>query len=810
MRLSRRLGWLVRAALRATVRATALAGALAVAAAAVFIAWPLSPEVLDGRASSSLVVLDRAGELLREVRAERDGKSVPLSLAGDAGGPLGVGVIPPLVRAAFISAEDRRFEEHIGIDVRAMARALRDSLRAGRVVSGASTIPQQLARLVVPRDRTVLGKVTEALWALRLSAHLDKDEILLAYLDRVPLGNGTVGVEAASRVTFGRAARLLSPAQAALLAGLAHAPAREDPFRHPERALRRRAVVLERMRAAGFIDDATRARALVDPLIEPRDLGRGGEAGRAPHFTLDVIARLPARGLGDAVEVETSLDPTLQSAVERIVREELTGPLARARVGQAAVIVVDNATGEVLAYVGSRDFYDIERQGMNDGARARRQPGSALKPFVYGLAMARGMTPATILPDVELTLATESGTYAPRNYDKRVHGPVRLRTALQNSYNIPAVHVAEVLTPGRVVDVLRAAGFSSLDESPEHYGVGVVLGNGDVTLVELARAYRGLARGGVLEPLVDVRAARDAAGHRLSVPADLARRRFLPRDVVALLTDILADEESRALAFGLDNALVLPFPVAAKTGTSRAYVDNWTAGFTRERTVAVWAGNFDGTPMKHVSGITGAGVIFRRVMLAAMEEVRARGEPAALVEPSAFVTARICPFSGLLAGPSCAGAFDEHFLPGTAPTASCDTHHFVAATTAECATAPARAVDLPPRYAGWARAEGLPLVEARAVCAPASERTPGRPRLLSPVDGDEFALEPGVPAGQGVPLRLRADGHHLLVVKLDDGEELRLAPPFRAWLSPARGPRRVAVYLPGESSPVDEAEFLVR
>lgn len=793
-----------RAPLRLVAGGT-LVGVAAFLAAVAFVAWPLPPELLAQRPASSLRVLDRTGEPLREVLAPREGRSVPLSLAGVS--PETGSVVPPLVRAAFVSAEDRRFDEHQGVDPRAVLRALKDSLRARRIVSGASTIPQQLARLLVPRERTVVGKIKEALWALRLSAHLDKEQILVEYLNRVPLGNGTVGVEAASRFVFGRPARMLSPAQAALLAGLAHAPAHEDPFRHPERALRRRAVVLERMRAAGFIDEDVLARALAEPL----DPAGGRERTRAPHFTLDVIAGLAAHGLAEAVEVETSIDPRLQEAVERIMDEELTGPLERARVGQAAVVVLDNTSGEILAYTGSRDFFDVERQGMNDGARARRQPGSALKPFVYGLAMARGMTPATVLPDVELTLATESGTYAPRNYDKRVHGPVRLRTALQNSYNIPAVHVAEVLTPERVVGALRAAGFTTLDESPQHYGVGVVLGNGDVTLVELARAYRGLARGGVVEPLVSVRAARDGGGRALPIAADLEPRRFLPANVVALLTDILVDEPSRALAFGFDNALSLPFPVAAKTGTSRAYVDNWTAGFTRERTVAVWAGNFDGTPMKHVSGITGAGVIFRRVMLAAMKDVLARGAPAPLVDRSAFETARICPFSGLLAGPSCAGAFDEHFLPGTAPRHACDTHHMVAQTPQDCPSSSTRAIELPPRYAGWARAEGLSLVDGRVRCGGGAARYGrARPRLLSPVDGDEFALELGIPAGQGVPLKVRADGHDVLVVRSDDGEELTLRPPFHAWLSGRRGTRRVAVFVPGAGAPVDEAEFIVR
>jgi penicillin-binding protein 1C len=760
---------------RAALAVVVALGAAIVGACALFVAWPLSDELVARRPSSSLRVLDRAGGLLREVSAE--GRSVPLE--NDE--------VPPVVRAAFVAAEDRRFDEHIGVDVRAIARALKDSIAAGEIVSGASTIPQQLARRLVPRERTVAGKVKEALWALRLSAHLTKERILVEYLNRVPLGNGTVGVEAASRFYFGKPARLLSPGEAALLAGMAHAPAREDPFRHPERARARRDVILGRMRAAGFLDDATAQRALDERL----ELAPGDRELRAPHFSLALVSSLRDRGLADAVQVETTIDPALQARVERIVADELAGPLAKAGVGQAAVVVLDNATGEVLAYVGSRGFFDAEHQGMNDGVRARRQPGSALKPFVYGLGLARGMTPATLLPDVELTMATETGTYAPRNYDKRVHGPVRLRAALQNSYNIPAVHVAEVLTPARVLDTLHGAGFASLDDDPDHYGVGVVLGNGDVTLLEMANAYRGLANGGVWRPVVDVRDARDGWGRALAVTSTEKPRRFLSKGAVALLTDILVDEESRAPAFGLDNALDFPFPVAAKTGTSRAYVDNWTAGFTAERTVAVWAGNFDGTPMKHVAGITGAGSIFRRVMRAAMEGVE---HPAPLTNARAFETARICPLSGALAGPSCPGAFDEHFLDGTAPHERCDMHRGKAGGET--------ALALPPRYASWARAEGLPLVDDAS--------RPGRPRLLSPTDGAEFAVEPGVPEGQGIPLRIAAGGHDVVLVRGDDGTRLSLRAPFSTWLEARPGTRRIALYLPGESEPVDEAVFVVR
>ena len=292
----------------------------------------------------------------------------------------------------------------------------------------------------------------------------------------------------------------------------------------------------------------------------------------------------------------------------------------------AALLVVDNASGDVLAYVGSPDFFSERALGQNDGARALRQPGSTLKPFVYAAAMQElGMTAATLLPDVELHLPTPDGDYSPHNYDGRYHGPVRLREALASSLNVPAVYAAHRVGPGRVLDALRAFGFSSLEAGAEHYGAAIALGDGEVRLSELAAAYATLARGGIAHT-VAVRAPRGARrrpdGHAL--PERRAGACSIAR-LAAVLGDVLADDAARSSAFGRQSVLELPFPVAVKTGTSKGFRDNWTVGYTREITVAVWVGNFDGRPLRGSSGVTGAGPLFREAMLAAM---RGR-EPAA-------------------------------------------------------------------------------------------------------------------------------------------------------------------------------------
>ena len=758
------------------MRGLVAATALVLAACAAFVAWPLPPGLLERRPVPALRFTDRTGRLLREVRSRADGRAVPLPLEAP---------VPPLLRAAILAAEDRRFESHPGVDPLAAARAAGQALSRRRIVSGASTVPMQLARLVVPslapHRRTLGAKLAESLWALRILAHAPREEVLRAYLDRVYLGNGIHGMEAAALTYFERPARTLSLGQAALLAGLVQSPERCEPWRHGPAARGRMAHVLGRMRALGLASPDEVERALAAPL----DLAPPPRIFEAPHLVDALVRALPALGLDAAAAIETTIDPGLQRDVEEILRGELA---ADERLANGAVLVLDNASGEVLAYVGSADFLDEAREGQNDGVRSLRQPGSALKPFAYGLALARGYTPATVLSDAETHLSAGGGDWVPRNYDRRVHGPVRLRAALQNSYNVPAVRLAEALGTDAVLKVLRGAGFASLTASAEVYGAGLVLGNGDVTLRELARAYRGLARSGVVEPVVEVRAALDAAGRPLAPVRELAPRRFLPAKATALLADVLSDEAARAPAFGLSNALRLPFPVAAKTGTSRAWVDNWTAGFTAERTVAVWVGSFDGRPMRGVSGITGAGPIFGRAMTRAMRGI----VPAPLVDRSRFAQAAICPLSGGRAGPHCPGAIEEVFLPGTEPREPCDVHRPGAPGHPE--------LELPAEHLAWARAEGIP-------ARPAASRSV---RILRPGDGDEYLVEAGYPDGaQAVPVRiaLPADAGHA-EVRLD-GERVPLA-AGEGRLAARPGRHRLEVWLPGAAAPAAAARFTVR
>jgi len=741
-----------------------------------------------GAGSTGIRVLDGHGRLLSEVRASDGAIAARVSLSE----------LPPEVSAAVLAAEDARFALHPGVDPLAMLRAGMQLLWHRRIVSGASTITQQLARNVVERPRTLGGKLREMTIALRIEASLSKDQILEEYLNRVEFGANVRGLEAASRVYFDKPARKLSLAESATLAGIPRGPTLYDPRRGLDRVTERRDRVLRRMRDRGFAAPEAVERALAEPIVLQRRSVEGG----APHFLRAVTTgRLSPELSGRALaEVRTTLDVGLQREVETLTRQTAQR-IVDYDATAAAVIVLDNATGDVLAYVGSPDYFDETALGQNDGVLALRQPGSTLKPFVYATALSGlGMTAATVLPDVELHLSTPSGDYSPRNYDGRFHGPVRLREALGNSLNIPAVFVAQEVGPAAVLEQLRKVGFDMLDRAPEHYGAAIALGDGEVTLAALAQAYATLARGGRYRPLRAVTSARLASGETLALPP-VADAPAMDPDSAALLSDVLSDAAARAAAFGRGNVLELPFEVAVKTGTSKGYRDNWTVGFTREVTVAVWVGNFDGRPMRGSSGVTGAAPLFHDVMLAAM---RGRAPQPLLTRPLAQV--EICTLSGKRAGPHCRHRMVERFAPSRVVSTTCDMHVQVSIDpesglrASEPCPRTERVVRevYPPRFARWAANAGRPVVPSNW-----SARCPGRddsagggtPAVAYPFDGARFLLDPAVPRmQQTIELSARAPSGAASVRFVVDGRVVAtVRAPFSVQQPLVRGQHQIVV-----------------
>ncbi len=603
----------------------------------------------------SLKILDRNGLLLREVLSDEGGRCRWV----------GLGEISPYLVQATIATEDRLFFFHRGVNPASTLRALWQNLRQGRVISGASTITQQVVRSLYPRRRNLFLKLREIWLAARLENSTSKEEILTQYLNRIFYANQAYGIEAASRLYFAKPAAHLSLAEAAFLANIPRSPALLDPYRSFSLAKEKQRDILRKMCGLGYISKAEAQRALRQEIrIVP-----AREQFRAPHFCDMILGRLTREERETLISVRTTLDYVLQRKVEVLVRGALDS-LADRGISNFAVVVVENSTGDVLSLVGSGDFFADRTQGQVNGATALRQPGSALKPFTYALALENGLTAATRIEDSAAQWASLPGGYMPRNYDRRYHGPVSLRQALACSYNIPAVAVLDAIGPDLLYLRLKSLGFESLKESPAYYGIGLSLGNGEVTLLELVRAYSVLGRQGLDLPLRTVMEKTTARGERMTIGTLAEGRRLFSPQVAFLITHILADRDARIPSFGYQTPLALPFPCAAKTGTTKDFRDNWTIGYTPRFTVGVWAGNFDGSSMRHVSGITGCGPLFRDVMLLLHQD----GRWPEFLEPEGLIRKSICPLSGKLPGKFCTGTVEEIFIAGTEPKEVCPGH----------------------------------------------------------------------------------------------------------------------------------------
>jgi penicillin-binding protein 1C len=643
------------------------------------------------------------------------------------------------------------------------------------VVSGASTITQQLARTLFVRPRTLAGKWQELALALRLELSLSKLAILEAYLSRVDFGPRITGVAAASRHYFDKPAQALSLAEAATLVAVARGATRYDPERSPERLRRRRDYVLGRMLVLGSAEREAVVRAARAPVT----LHAGYVLPGAFHF-VRAVARGKLGGAGTARgALDSTLDGDLQSEVEAAVRG-FGARFAAQRASAAAVVVVANEAAEVLAYVGSPDYASRQALGQNDGALALRQPGSTLKPFVYALGMRElGLHVSSVLPDLERRFTSADGSYLPHNYDRRFHGPVRLGPALAASLNVPAVTVAERLGSQRVVDFLRSLGFGHLETSGRDYGPAIALGVAEVQLVELAAAYSSLARGGEYLPL------RFLEANPVPKP-----RRVLSPALSQQITAILSDPRERAATFGREGPLELDFPVAAKTGTSKGNRDNWVVGFTPEVTVAVWVGNFDGSPMLRSSGATGAGPLFHAVMLAAVRALPPKPARAGNAVPLAARSRVVCALSGELAGPHCPHHLPEQFWTRGVPAEPCSWHR------RSCADAGCSSVEVvPERYSAWAHATGRqPAPEAQRAAAAALHGDGASPEVVFPKPSARFILDGNLNSEQQqIILSAQAAVGSRLVFEMDGKQVCEVDVPFKCPWQLRRGGHELEV-----------------
>lgn len=601
----------------------------------IFDGLPSVSELTEKRLPVSTKILDRHGTLLYSIYDEENRTEVALS------------DISPFLVQATIAIEDKAFYEHKGFSPTGIFRALWSNSQ-GDSIQGGSTITQQLVKnRLLSRERTLQRKIRELVLSLLVEQSYTKSQILEMYLNTVAYGGSTYGVEAAAQRYFGKKASELSLAESALLAGLPQAPSTYTPFgAKPELAVARQQEVLRRMVEDGYITTEQSTAAQQEPLTFLQDQTKI----KAPHFVV-YVRQLLAEQLGEqslnthGYMVRTTLDLALQDEVQKIVSTEME-TLKRLRINNGAALVANPQTGEILAMVGSKDFFDFKNDGQVNVTLRERQPGSSIKPLTYLLALEKGMTPGSFIEDAPISFASAgSPPYAPKNYDGKFHGRVTVKEALASSYNVPAVKMLAFVGINNMIDRAQAMGITTWNDR-RRYGLSLTLGGGEIKMIDLASAYSVLANQGdkvTQNPILSIQDSDGTFLYKNECALDVtycAKQSITDPRYAYQITNILMDNKARAPAFGPASTLFIPGQeVAVKTGTTNNLRDNWTIGYITDRVVAVWVGNNDNTPMSYVaSGITGASPIWNKIMRTQLDTA----SPHVFAIPSGLIKSNGC------------------------------------------------------------------------------------------------------------------------------------------------------------------------
>ncbi len=618
-----------------------------------------SPQKLSRQEQSlTTKIYDRNNNLLYKIYSDQNRTPVLLS------------DLPEQVKKATISIEDKDFYHHNGLSWRGILRAAFLYIFEGKTTGG-STITQQLVKnTLLTSEKTLRRKIKEAVLAVLVEKKYSKDQILEMYLNQIGYGGAAYGIEEASQKYFNIPAKNLNLTQAALLAGLTASPTRYSPFgSYPQNAKERQILVLKRMLEDGSITKDQEEKALNEPLnFAPQSIDI-----KAPHFVMYVKELLVAE-YGEktvetgGLEVMTSIDLKIQEEAQEIVRQEIK-KLGDLHITNGAALITNPKTGEILAMVGSKDYFAPDIQGNFNVTTALRQPGSSIKPVNYSIALENGFTPATLIEDSPITYQVPGQPpYSPKNYDSRYHGQVPLRIALGSSYNVPAVKVLAAFGVNKMIQRGKEMGITTWND-PSRYGLSLTLGGGEVKMTDMAVVYGVLANNGVrvnLNPILEV---KDSLGKILIKNSSGEQTPALNPGVAFLLTNILADNFARTPAFGPNSMLnIQGRAVAVKTGTTQNMRDNWTIGYTPTKLAAVWVGNNDNTSMSYVaSGITGASPIWRKIMDSLLQNSPIENFP----KPDEIKEVDICSLTGTLSCEGCPNPKREYFLNGTEPKISC-------------------------------------------------------------------------------------------------------------------------------------------
>lgn len=642
---------------------------------------PNPAKLTKNPAPVSTQILDRNGKLLYEVYSNY--QHTPVAFKD----------IPDFVKEATISIEDKNFYHHFGIDFVGIARAAFNTL-IGKRLEGGSTITQQLVKnaLLSDTSRTPLRKVREIVLAIATELTYSKDQILELYLNYAPYGGTLYGIETASESYFGKPAKDLTLAESALLAGLPQSPTQYSPYgANPQLAINRQYEVLRRMVEDKYITQAQADQAKAEKLnFQTKNI-----TINAPHFSLNVRDQLVQKYGEDMVNlgglrVTTTLDLDLQNYIQASLSAEMA-KIARLKISNGAAMVTKPNTGEILAMIGSKDYFDATIDGQVNVTTSQRQPGSSIKPLNYAVGLLRGWTAGTMFLDVPTCFNVDGQKpYCPKNYDNTFHGPVSMRQSLANSYNIPAVKMLALNGLDSFIATASAMGINSWKD-PSQYGLSLTLGGGEVTMYDLVTAFGTFANEGVTVPLTSILKVEtyngkvleqfdpDKVANLTSVlpekwsdfwsslptekPLPTDPRVTLPEEVAFIISDILADNGARSAAFGPSSQLVIPgHTVSVKTGTTNDLKDNWTVGYTPDYLAATWVGNNDNSSMSYVaSGVTGASPIWNNIMKKLLKNVKDKP----LIKPEGITNYQVCNLSGLLAqAENQCDSHSEYFING--------------------------------------------------------------------------------------------------------------------------------------------------
>lgn len=611
---------------------------LAIYTAFAFFSRDLPPveQVLNQPVFQTTKVYDRNGTLLAELINPDKGRRIIVNLDQ----------VPTDLKNATVAVEDPSFYSNAGLDPQGILRAIYQNLSHGHVISGASTLTQQLARNVLWTDLserqsiTIDRKIKEAIFAVRLTQTYSKDQILAMYFNSVFYGNLSYGIGAAAESYFGKSVSQLDLAESAMLAGLPQAPSDYDPNLHFDLAKSRQGYVLDRMVEHGYITrvQADQAKAEKLKFVNPQF------TLKAPHFVNYVTAEVERRFGRDALydrgwSIQTTLDLGLNDLAQQKAKERVDQIRQQMNAHNACIVAIQPQTGEILAMMGSLDYWDAQIQGQVNVCDSERQPGSSVKPFNYVTAYARGFVPSSIVYDVKTEFPRGPGLspYVPLNFDYVFHGPVMLREAIASSLNIPAVKLLQRVGVHDMDDTAHALGITTMTD-PDRYGLTLTLGAADVKPIDMAFAYATFANGGMMvgqpvplqdrqlgmrryEP-VSILKITDSVGNVIYEYHPPPPIQVISPQATYLLTSSLTDDKARHFAFAPHGALELDRPAAAKTGTTQFYQDTWTDGYTPDLAVVIWVGNTDGTPMKETEGVLSAGYIWHTFMPAALDYLR--------------------------------------------------------------------------------------------------------------------------------------------------------------------------------------------